>query len=441
MCGTIIPQLGKYCPTCGAIRPSMRYSGLPEAGNRRAPAYGSPYYYKNRTDWRRIIKAIAAFVMIVYLFQLAFQIVTLVWGAKLVVPDILETWSGVTLFVIMPIVVDLLEISGYTLVVYYYSLIAAIVASCLWIFLTSFSQFTKEARMRAESRRHSALFDTLGLFFATLFFSVLIALLVQPSSDEVPSPTVLSDSLFLLANASVWEELVTRVLLIGVPLLAWALLRSSRKNRIYSYFLGGGFKMNLPEVTLILVSSVIFGFAHFEGGWGAWKIVPTTAAGLAFGYLFLKHGLAAAIMMHFATDYLALPLEAFYSFALEMILGLGVLLWLAFGAVFFVYYTTRMLEFVTGRKYFEFEQPQPSPGVQAAYGYPPSYRYAPVNQQPWPLQPEGAIPPPAPESDPYRQSVPQSMSIVGRYVCPACGHTEARWVNGRFQCLRCGNLS
>mgnify|MGYP007088125957 CR=1 FL=1 len=145
VCGTIIPRLGSYCPTCGAIRPSMRYTGLPGAGNRRTPAYGPAYYPpRKRTDWRRIIKTLGVVVMITYLFQLALQVVTLVWGAKLVVPDILDTWAGVTLFIILPTVRDLLQISGYTLVAYYFFLIAAIVASCLWIFLTSLSYFRKD---------------------------------------------------------------------------------------------------------------------------------------------------------------------------------------------------------------------------------------------------------------------------------------------------------
>lgn len=443
MCGTTIPRLGSYCPACGAVRPSMRYSGLPSAGNRRAPAYGPDYYYRRKTDWRKVIKTLGVIVMITYLFQLALQVVTLVWGAKLVVPDILNTWTGLNLFVILPIVINLFQISGYPLVAYFYFLIAAVVASCLWIFLTSFPYFKKEARMMADSRRHSALFDTLGLLFATFFFSVLTALLAQPSSDEVPTVTDLSESLFLLANASVWEELVTRVLLIGIPLLVWGLLRGSRANRTYSYFLGGGFRMNLPEVTLVLVSSVIFGFAHFESGWGAWKIIPTSIAGLAFGYLFLKHGLAAAIVMHFATDYLSLPVEAFNSVGLEIVTGLGILLWLAFGAVFFVYYTTRVLEYITGKKYFETEPPHPAPGVQAPYGYPSPYYdpNSPGDVQHWGQKPG------EPQVQPYRtyqsqqQSFRQSASIVGRYICPACGHTEARWINGRFQCLRCGNLS
>lgn len=437
-CGTVIPRLGSYCPACGAVKPSLRYAGLPSPGNRRLPNYGTTYYApRKRTDWRRIIKALGVIVMITYLIQFVAQVVTLVWGAKLVVPDILDSWAGFSLYVILPTVIELFEISDYALVVYYFLLIAAIIASCLWIFLTSFSDFKREARMTADSRRHSPLFDTLGLLFATLFFSVMVALIVAPTSDEVPSTMDLSESLLLLANASVWEELVTRVLLIGVPLLVWGLLRSSHK-KLRSYFFGGGFSMNLPEVTLVLVSSVIFGFAHYDGGWGAWKIVPTTVAGVAFGYLFLRHGLAAAVMMHFATDYLSLPLEAFYSFGLEVVTGLGILLWVAFGSVFFVYYTTRVAEYLTGRRYFETGASPSMPMAQAPYGYPSPYYRAPADVQYWQQTAEGTqpIPPTA-----YRQASAHNDSIVGGYVCPACGNTEARWVDGRFQCLRCGNLS
>src|SRR5207249_6609828 len=44
----------------------------------------------------------------------------------------------------------------------------------------------------------------------------------------------------------------------------------------------------------LIASSVIFGLAHAPG-WGLWKVIPAMVAGLGFGYLFLRHGIAAAI--------------------------------------------------------------------------------------------------------------------------------------------------
>ena len=57
----------------------------------------------------------------------------------------------------------------------------------------------------------------------------------------------------------------------------------------------------LPASLFLLASSIVFGLAHGPG-YGDWKIAPVAVAGLAMGYLFLRHGLHVAIMFHFATD-------------------------------------------------------------------------------------------------------------------------------------------
>jgi membrane protease YdiL (CAAX protease family) len=288
--------------------------------------------------------------------------------------------------------------------------------------------------MAAESRKHSAIFATFGLFFATLFFSVLIALIANPSADELPAEGTLAESLFSLANASVWEELIVRVLMIGLPMVLVDVVRGKLQPRWHSYILGGKFGVGIPEVSLVLISASIFGIAHFASGWGAWKIIPTTVGGVAFGYLYLRYGLAASIVMHFSTDYLGMPIEVIDSLALRAVTGVAVLLWIGFGALFFMYYSMRAVEFATGRKFFE-------PRAYADYypslvGWPTPGPYE--TQQQYPSaggQQYGVRYNPAPAAQ-------QGFGGYGRgYVCPVCGGVEARWIDGRFQCLRCGHLS
>jgi hypothetical protein len=149
--------------------------------------------------------------------------------------------------------------------------------------------------------------------------------------------------------------------------------------------------------------------------------------GVAFGYLYLRYGIAASITLHFAYDYLSMPGEVF-SEDLLLLLGVLLLIWLAAGAVFTGYYVVRIIEFLTGNKYWE-EQPMP---VAYAAPYPPPY-YQP---QPYAQYPQ---PSPGPQS-PYGPQ-PQLFDPSRGYVCPTCGNLEARWVDGRFQCLRCGHLS
>ncbi len=372
--------------------------------------------------------------MLTFVVQLLLSIVTLFYGMKWVVPAILDEWHGFDLILITPVIIRFLTISGYFLLVFYFFLISAIVASCTWVFATSIRGFSKELSMTATSREHSPLFETIGLLFATLFFSVLVALLFRTTASDVPSTGTLQESLFVLANASVWEELIVRILLIGLPLLYVNLLRRNRGYKWRSYFLGGGFKIGTPEAVLIVLSAAVFGVAHYAGGWGAWKIIPASAGGLAFGYLFLRFGLAASIMLHFATDYLGMPIEVFNSTGLSLITGLGILVWLGFGVIFFSYYLTRIGEFLTGQKLFEASlAPAPTPWIDPRMQNsfpPPAYGPYEIRSPEWNQQ--GA---------PVEPNHYQGYGFSGGYVCSRCGSTQARWVDGKFQCLRCGLLT
>jgi len=378
-------------------------------------------------------KSVSAFVMLTFVAQLVLSIVALFYGMKWVVPAILDEWHGFDLILITPVIIKLLTVSGYFLLVFYFFLIGAVVSSCTWVFVTSIRGFSKELSTTAVSREHSPLFETCGLLFATLFFSVLVALLFRTTASDVPSTGTLQESLFLLANASVWEELMVRVLLIGLPLLLVDFLRMNRMYKWRSYLLGGGFKIGTPEAILIVASAAIFGYAHYAGGWGAWKIIPASAGGLAFGYLFLKFGLAASIMLHFATDYLGMPIEVFNSNGLSLITGVGILIWLGFGVIFFSYYLTRIGEFLSGRKLPGASRaPVPTPWfdprTQDSFR-PPAYGPYDVHQSGWN---QGTAADPSPS---------QHYVFSGGYVCSRCGNTQARWVDGKFQCMRCGLLT
>ncbi len=436
LCGTTIPGIGVYCPNCGTVKPSMRYANLPPAGLRRAPIGYRVYYpVARRSSVRQVVKGISAYVILTFIIQLALSLAILVYGVDIVAPEIIDGGSY-ELFVVVPVVVTFLTLSGPALLLYYFLLIIAILISCAWVLFVGAGQFRKELSMTAESRKHSAIFATFGLLFATLFFSVLVALIANPSTDELPEEGTLADMLFSLANASVWEELIVRVLLIGLPMIFVDLIRGKMQNRWHSYILGGKFGIGIPEVALVLISAAIFGMAHYASGWGAWKIIPTTVGGIAFGYLYLRYGIAASIVMHFSTDYLGMPIEVIDSVALRAITGIAILLWIGFGALFFAYYSMRIVEFLTGKKLAE-------PRATAvpytpSFGLPvPGPYVADSPFQPPPQQHQVQYGPPPPDA-----TAPQGFGGFGRgYVCPVCGSVEARWVDGRFQCLRCGNLS
>lgn len=383
-----------------------------------------------------MLKAILSYALLSVMVSLVIGLITLVYGASIVMPDILDTWGGWELFIVVPVIIPLVILSGYSLAAYYMLLITAIIASCTWVFLTSYRGFLSELLMKARSREHSALFDIGGFVTVNVFVSLVLVIVfaaLGATDTEAPSLGTTSEALFVLANASVWEELIVRVLLLGLPLLVIDIVRRRKDRRWHKYVLGGAIEIGAPEVALVVASSTIFGFAHYDGGWGVWKIIDAGIGGLMFGYLFLKFGLPSAIVLHFAIDYSSMPAEVFgLSDAYTTFL---ILLWLALGAVFFVYYIIRIWEFLTGARvlderpgYAGAPWPQPTP-----YSFGSGLPSQPSPSPPSPGTIEG-LPGQSPDQVPRQ-------SFMGGYVCPSCGGTEARYVDGRYQCLRCGKLA
>jgi len=436
-CGTVIPPRGVYCPTCGAVRESMRDANPPPVGLRRLP-YGYPAYYpwqRPRTPLRKLIKTVSAYIMLSFLIDLVVSMVALVYGSTIVSPEIMDSSFGFELFLVLPVIVPLVTLSDSVLLVYYFLIIAAILASCAVFFLKGSKPFLKELKMEGKSRDHSIIFETTGLLFATLFFSLIIALMANPSEEDLPSVGTTAEFLFVLANASVWEEIVVRVLMIGLPLVLVDLARRRGLRKPQKYVLGGGFALGAPEVILLMVSSIIFGFAHYTGGWGAWKIFPATVGGLAFGYLFLRFGIVASITLHFGTDYLSAPAEVTGSLAVGVVIGIAAVVWAAFGLMFFAYYSIRIVEFFTGRKLLEEKE------TPVREQYPGMVTWMPPPDLPFGLPRQDA--PIVTAHETMRPAEGYSQAVGGppyAYVCPRCGSVEARWRDGRFECLRCGHL-
>lgn len=139
------------------------------------------------------------------------------------------------------------------------------------------------------------------MFIQTLYFIVLYSLGYSVDSSWTDEYTNIQ-MMFLLADASVWEEIITRVLYIGVPMFVIVLATTRKLDSWKCIF--GGFGMSRVAILLIVFSATVFGIAHNEG-WGAGKILIAGLMGLAEGYLFVRFGLYASILLHFANDYLS----------------------------------------------------------------------------------------------------------------------------------------
>lgn len=139
-------------------------------------------------------------------------------------------------------------------------------------------------------------------FFYMSFWMFRIFDTPTPGLDILSSENPIWLRMFTLAEASVWEEVSGRIILIGIPLAIVGFIRTKRISSIRQVF-GGGNNFGGLEVFLIVLSGSLFGIAHL--GWGPWKVLPTFIHGLLFGYLFIKVGLHATIVMHFFFDYTA----------------------------------------------------------------------------------------------------------------------------------------
>ncbi len=434
-CQGTLPEGARFCSHCGRpLAPvPVQYAGVPLA---------------RQIGFRDVLGGIGAYTVLAMFLLVCANIVILAWGIGEVYP---QMGHSVTIYVITPFIVDLFQLGGPLFFGFFLFLVAAIVLSFVWMTLKSAKPFGQELMLRFNQAR-SPLFVIGTLFLALLFFQVAYYLLLAAMNVSTTTPAGLEGTelwklIFSFAQASVWEEVVSRVLLLGVPLLIFTPIINNlfrpkhpvEQREWWRYFLGGGFKFGPLEMFFLIFSSAMFGFAHLAS-WDIFKVFPAALAGLAMGYLFLKFGIYASIMFHFFTDYLSVPLSVFpESESLAMILGLLILIFLAVGAVFFVYYLLKGVGYTIGRNLLpERLWGQKRPAVYSAAYYPPSQtpQYPPApSYPPYQAPPQQAPPPyvPAPQR-------PQDPTAFG-YVCKNCGNTEAIYREGQLICSRCGGRS
>lgn len=131
-------------------------------------------------------------------------------------------------------------------------------------------------------------------------------------------------SFFYLSAAPLNEEILFRVLLLGVPLL---LILSTIKRGNFISFLNHPYKFLEPNKTkyaivsiwtVIFINSAIFGMSHvfFGGGYEVGKITQAAMGGLILAWLYYRYGLATAIVFHWISNFVffAYSILSFYLF-------------------------------------------------------------------------------------------------------------------------------
>ncbi len=401
------------------------------------------------------------------------------------------TDAGVFVYVPLPAPVVVYQSQNQALFLAYYGLVvlAIIVAGGYHAYaerkLTWDAVRAPLQSIGARLRSRSAWLAIAQVWMAVTFFQLAFILAIElvginPTNPLNPSPANAWVYLFELANAGVYEELAFRALLIGLPMaLGSVVLRLIELNRpgaghgpgsagryvagSLRYLLGGTLRADSPRETLVaawaflFASSAIFGLAHAPG-WGSWKVIPAMVAGLGFGYLFLRHGIGAAMLAHFVNDYIEMLYfegiggEATLLLTELLVLGLAVA-----GAGFFAWYalhaTKRFQELVR-----RFRPPTQAPPAAPVPPYPvapppvlPPSEFPPPSPPSlaWPPAPASAAAPVATVRDPARIPRDYTPTYVPppygyppvRFQCPNCSWVEARYDAGRFTCTRCGRTA
>jgi len=135
------------------------------------------------------------------------------------------------------------------------------------------------------------------------------------SSAGIKTGSITGDPLLIFVGvtlAPLREELGFRVALIGIVALVLG-FRSSVKTALKALWRPSailtGEPGDLPNKVglsiMVVISSILFGAAHFlsGSGWEIGKVSEAAAAGVVLGYLYVRYGFHAAVLLHWGVNY------------------------------------------------------------------------------------------------------------------------------------------
>lgn len=166
-----------------------------------------------------------------------------------------------------------------------------------------------------ESQDGSYLVQAIKWFAIIVVLSGLIDLAQQGLGITITPPVFENDLTGFLGItvAPLVEELGFRVVLVGIPLFLLYSHRASAKLFFKSLWNPSA---NLPitnqkkAIILVVLVGVMFGAAHvLSDQWSNGKFAQAAMAGIIIGWVYYRYGFVAALLIHWATNYVV------YSFA------------------------------------------------------------------------------------------------------------------------------
>ncbi|HJM25969.1 MAG TPA: CPBP family intramembrane glutamic endopeptidase [Nitrosopumilus sp.] len=153
------------------------------------------------------------------------------------------------------------------------------------------------------------------MFEITKWFSILVLIstminFIQEKFGIETVPQLGGNDLiqfFYVSLAPLIEEFGFRFLLIGIPLFALYSRRTSVKYFIRCLWNPDSLDIHdsTKAILLIIFVGVLFGFAHIAFGesWSEGKFAQATAGGIILGWVYLRYGFVASLLIHWATNY------------------------------------------------------------------------------------------------------------------------------------------
>lgn len=158
--------------------------------------------------------------------------------------------------------------------------------------------------------RNNYLLGMLTWFSILIVVSVIIDSVQQSFGIFVEPPEMQNKLIqfFRITTSPLTEEVGFRMFLIGLPLFAMFATKISIASFLKSLWHPS---QNL-EITnykktlgLIIIVGIFFGVAHIISGspWSTGKFAQASISGAIIGWVYVRHGLASAILLHWATNY------------------------------------------------------------------------------------------------------------------------------------------
>lgn len=266
------------------------------------------------------------------------------------------------IFIIFPVPILLFYISSTAVMVWFFILIIVITISVLFLIARDLKKYVNTVNKdpldpNSRLQRFAELF-AISIFFS-YFVYIIAGLVGAPVVVPISSSTPHWEYYLSLANAGLYEELISRVLLLGVPLFIIYLVKNkiTRKNW-YRFFVGGKIEFNAASITFLIISSLFFGIAHIPS-WDYTKFPAAFIAGLIMGYLFLRFGLYASVSFHFLTDYMSTINVMYPSFTgyYMNLLSVFIVFWFIAGCVLAVLYSIELLKVVNKKHVHKIVKP------------------------------------------------------------------------------------